>query len=358
MLDIYKLDTQEGIEKYNSLLANFDIIEPYFLIDAIDVFGEGYENLMFFLYENTQTGAFIFMPGYLKPVIIRDEETPYFDFTTPYGYTGPYFSKEVVEIDIIEFWNNVDTWYRNNNVVCEFIRFNLSNNHLHYSGICKKTMLNIKGKILDEETQWSSFDRKVRKNVNKAKREGLYSHIYYENVKDENIVEFFEIYRSTMVRTKAKESFFYSIEKFKKFIKENPLNCAVCTVYFEGTPISSELVLISKDSIYSFLGGTNEKYFDKRPNDFLKVELIHWARNNNIQFYILGGGYGFEDGIFKYKKAFFPNDIVNYYTGRKIIDKSVYSGLLEKTNAYRVSKGLLELDIKDESFFPLYKKMN
>jgi len=355
MLDIYKLDTKKGIEKYKSLLFAFDIVDPYFLIDYINVFDNGYENLRCFLYKNNETGAVIFMLGYLNPIVIDNKETGNFDFITPRGYTGPSYVNEVLEADILDFWKSVDYWYKKNKVVCEFVRFNLSNNHLHYSGNCLPTMLNIKGKILEEEAQWNSFNRKVRKNVNKAKRENLYSHISYEKITDNEIVAFFEIYTETMVRTKAKNVFFYSINKFKKFIKNNRQNCAICTIFFNEIPISSELILISKDSIYSFLGGTNDSFFEKRPNDFLKVELINWARKNNLKFYILGGGYGFEDGIFNYKKTFFPNDVVNYYTGRKIVDEKIYSELLEKTNKYRVSIGLLELDIEDESFFPLYR---
>jgi hypothetical protein len=359
MLDIYELDTKEGIEKYKYLLSESDIGDPYFLIDYINVFDKGYKNLRCFLYKNNETEAIIFMPGYLNPIVIDNEETGNFDFITTYGYSGPCFVNEVLESDILDFWKSVDYWYKKNKVVCEFIRFNLSNNHLHYSGNCLPTMLNIKGKILEEEeAQWNSFNRKVRKNVNKAKRDNLYSHISYEKITDNEIVVFFEIYTATMVRAKAKNVFFYSIDEFKKFIKNNPQNCAICTVFFNEIPISSELILISKDSIYSFLGGTNESFFEKRPNDFLKVEIINWARKNNLKFYILGGGYGFEDGIFNYKKAFFPNDVVNYYTGRKIVNKDIYIELLDKTNKFRVSIGLSNIELEDESFFPQYRNLN
>jgi len=88
------------------------------------------------------------------------------------------------------------------------------------------------------------------------------------NIEDDKISEFFNIFIETMVRTNAVEKFHYSLDEFKRFIKLNGQYCAICTVYFESKPIASELVLISEDSIYSFLGGTDENFVDKRPNDF------------------------------------------------------------------------------------------
>ncbi|WP_272152037.1 GNAT family N-acetyltransferase [Tenacibaculum aiptasiae] len=353
---VFEINSYEGKREYVSLLSSLDCINPYSQLDYMDVFSEGLENLVCFSYFNEVSDSRVIMPIHINPIQIEEEKTEFFDTVTPYGYSGPISSANASEIDVTEFWRNVDNWYFENNVVSEFVRFNLSNNHLNYSGEVVQTMLNIKGEILDEDIQWKSFDRKVRKNVNKAKRENLVGNVYFMSTIDEDkILEFYNIYIETMIRTNALEKFHYSLENFKKFIKFNNEYCAICTVYLDNTPIASELVLKSKDSIYSFLGGTDERFFDKRPNDFLKVKVIDWGRKQNLKYYVLGGGYGLEDGIFKYKKCFFPNDIVNYYTGRKIVNRELYTGLIEKTNKYRTSVGLLELDLKDESFFPLYK---
>jgi hypothetical protein len=356
MLNILKLNSLEGIEEYRTLLSSLNNSQPYCLLEYFDVFCGGFENLICFSFRSDNSESKILMTGYLKPITIGEERTDSFDFITPYGYTGPFFSSNTKQSDINEFWKTIDNWYQKNNVVTEFIRFNLSGNQEHYSGTVFPTMLNIKGQIIDEETQWSSFDAKVRKNVNKAKRENLYSEVYYGIIEDEKVSEFYDIYIKTMKRTDANESFFYTLEQFKIFIKYNPKHTAICTVYFDGTAISSELILVSDDTIYSFLGGTEENYFDKRPNDFLKIETLNWARKHNKKHYVLGGGYGFEDGIFKYKKAFFPNDVVPYYTGRKIINQDVYDDLVQNASRLRIVSGLEKLDVTDSSFFPLYNK--
>ncbi len=355
-LKIIEIKTLDQIECYKRVISDFKIAEPYALFDFINVFNNGIDNLICFIFVNND--ANIVMPGCLNPIKIDGEESGYFDFISPYGYTGPFCSKNITQQDLQKFWKGVDQWYSDHNVITEFIRFNLFENEAAYSGMVIPTMLNVKGNIIEEDDQWTSFDPKVRKNVNRAKREGLESVVHYLEVNDDAISEFHGIYIQTMKRTDAKESFFYTFEQFKSFINNNREYVAICTIYLEGKAISSELLLVSTDTIYSFLGGTNENYFDKRPNDFLKVEALNWARLNGKKYYVLGGGYGFEDGIFKYKKSFFPNDVVPYYTGRKILNQEVYNGLVEKVSQLRKDSGLQGLELSDSSFFPLYNKQN
>jgi hypothetical protein len=298
------------------------------------------------------------MPGYISNVSISNTQTEYKQFSSPYGYTGPLTSKEIDEKTINQFWIDINEWYSKNNVVTEFVRFNLFENFNYYNSTLHKTMLNVKGCIINEELQWKLFDSKVRKNVNKAKREGLISKIIYLDITDIEIECFYDIYIKTMIRTKASKKFYYNLSDFKSFIRNNPYNSAICNVYFEEKVISSELILVSKNSIFSFLGGTDEIFFDKRPNDFLKFELINWARRNGKDYYVLGGGYGYEDGIFKYKKSFFPNDIVTFFTGRKIVNDDIYIKLVKLNNTFRINNSLDPLSIEDESFFPLFNKID
>lgn len=359
MLDVLQLSSIEDVEKYKLLLSSLEDTMPHLLPEYFEVFGGGLENLICFSFNSDLTNARILMPGYLNPIKIVENETGYFDFITPYGYTGPLVSKNTSDIEIENFWEKVDEWYLNNHVVSEFIRFNLFGNERKYSGTIVSTMLNIRGAIVDRENQWLSFEHKVRKNVKKAQKEKLSSRIFYKDeISTKVIHDFHDIYIHTMKRTNAHEKFFFSFNDFEYFIINNPERTVICNIYCNDEIISSELVLVSDDSIYSFLGGTDEKYFNKRPNDFLKFEMINWARNFNKNYYVLGGGYGYEDGIFKYKKSFFPNDIVKYYTGRKVINREIYNELFVLNNKKRIEMGLEILNIDDTSFFPIYNKQD
>lgn len=356
MIYHYLLDSFQNIKKYQKILERVGK-NPYYTIEYLDSFGGGIDNASFFVYENPKTEALIIMLGYIRNIGANNSD--YKDFISPYGYQGPLSLHAGIE-DFEIFWKELNFWYKENNVISEFIRFSLFENYVSYNGQLVPTLLNIKGRILEEEEeQWMNFDRKVRKNVKRAKKSNLVSKIYFGEISESVIGIFYEIYNRTMKRTKAHNDFFYSFSDFSGFIKKNPELCAICVVYDNvNEPIASELILISENVIYSFLGGTLENHFDKRPNDFLKFEIINWARKNNFNYFVLGGGYGKEDGIYKYKKTFFPNEVVTYYTGRKIINDSIYNELVNLCNQQRKNEGLQALPIEDKSFFPLYRKLN
>ena len=118
--------------------------------------------------------------------------------------------------------------------------------------------------------------------------------------------------------------------------------------YKENVAISVELLLLSDKVVYSFLGGTDEEYFESRPNDLLKLEVINWSRKNGYDYYFLGGGKEEGDSLYQYKKDFFPKDRdQTFYTGRKILNDIIYNELVQN------NPKAIESDSKD--FFPLYR---
>jgi hypothetical protein len=117
--------------------------------------------------------------------------------------------------------------------------------------------------------------------------------------------------------------------------------------------ISSELVLIGAESVYSFLGGTDESCYDLRPNDLLKHEIIGWSRARGKRAFVLGGGFRPDDGIFRYKLAFAPKDGVrSFFVGRRIFDSAVYDALVR-------DRSLCDPDWSPlPGFFPAYRAPN
>ena len=87
-------------------------------------------------------------------------------------------------------------------------------------------------------------------------------------------------------------------------------------VVHEGKIISTELVIYGTENAYSYLGGTDRDYFDVRPNDYLKYEIIKWAKAKGLKNFVLGGGYGADDGIFQYKLCLAPHGEYDFYIGR------------------------------------------
>lgn len=267
----------------------------------------------------------------------RIEEGKYFDIITPYGYGG--------------FWGNVTNWDKlnkeynsycvSNGFISEFVRFELFTDYFtHYDGIVETRTHNVVRTLnLSLDEMWMDFKQKVRKNVNKAKSYNL-SCIIENN--DDHLDDFLRIYYSTMDRTGAEGKYYFSRGFFEdiSLMKDNIM---FFYVLYEGKIISTELVIYGSDNFYSYLGGTDRDYFDVRPNDYLKYEIIKWAKDKGLKNFVLGGGYGKDDGIYQYKLCFAPHGECDFYIGKKIVDEAKYNELCN-------IRGNIE-----SNFFPLYR---
>ena len=122
-------------------------------------------------------------------------------------------------------------------------------------------------------------------------------------------------------------------------------------VLLNGMAISTEFILLSSSTIFSYLGGTLAEFFHTRPNDFLKINVMDWGRENDRTHYVLGGGRSNDDQLYKYKKDFFPKeeDLI-YYTGRKIVLPEVYQKLVNRTLDKPEDFPSIE-----EGYFPAYR---
>ncbi|QFZ55888.1 GNAT family N-acetyltransferase [Oceanihabitans sp. IOP_32] len=356
-LVVHKIQNEYDFNVYKDTVNGFEVVNPFFMFLTPEKNESTYDGLRYFTLK-VEDKVLILMPFVLREIPYKLRNTIYYDVISPYGYSGPLFNKDMSRGYLLKFWELIDSWYKENNVVSEFIRFSLNNNCQFYSGTLIPTLSNVRGRLLDYEQQWASLKQKVRNNYRKAVNNNLKSHIVYNNVKDEDIERFYDIYISTMRRVNANTDYFYSLCYFKNIVRLCEGKIIFAFVYKDGIAISTELILTSNNTLYSYLGGTIMDYFSLRPNDFLKVEVMKWARLQHFKYYVLGGGREDFDNLYKYKKSFFPNDDdLVFYTGRKIINKAVYNELDKITNdEIGLDDGGLEKKGRKIGFFPAYRK--
>lgn len=267
------------------------------------------------------------------------EEGKYFDITAPYGYGG--------------FWGNISDWDKLNQTyteyclekhyICEFVRFELfTKYHDYYDGEVETRTHNVVRFLeMPIDEMWMDFKQKVRKNVKKANTYNLECII--ENT-DEHLDDFLRIYYSTMDRSNAEGAYYFS-KQFYEDLNEMKDNVMYFHVVYKGKIISTELVIYGAENCYSYLGGTDKEFFDVRPNDYLKYEIIKWAKGKGLKNFVLGGGYGADDGIYQYKLCLAPHGQYDFYIGRKIFDMNLYDKLV----------ALRGEDELNEKYFPLYR---
>jgi hypothetical protein len=356
-LNVYELQSTENIALYKTSLEDVGCDSAYYCYELLTSGASGQQQLHFFRYEAEDGSLLAVMPFALRPIILNDTDTGYFDVSSPWGYNGPYFKTGLSEALIADFWLMVDAWYLEHNVVAEFLRFNFFGNYKGYTGKAVHTLLNVKGDITNWETFWSNLKSNTRNQFRKAAKMGLEFEMWYGDIPEKKIADFYTVYIGTMDRRDAVDSFYHPLEYFVNFQKYNSKKCGVGLVYAEGKPISSEFFLIADQTMFSFLGGTDSDYFKLRPNEYLKINAVAWANKKGLHYYMIGGGLsdGTEDKLYQYKKKYFPmDDDIDFYTGRKVVMPKAYLALVQMASIDM--DGDTALVHIDTGFFPKYRQ--
>lgn len=336
--------TIQQAEAWDALVRGFSNYDVYYLSGYVKEFrlhGDG-EPLLFYGEADGVRGINVVM----KRDIAADPHfagslpaDTYFDFATPYGYGGWLLEGKGDPAPIFETYRE---WCKEHGIVSEFVRFSLfsSSRERYYGEVIPRTNNVVRALDRPMDEMLMDFEHKVRKNLKKAEASGL--EIRIDTVGDD-LTDFLRIYRATMDRNHAENEYYFS-EEFYRQINTMNGHFAYFHVLYQGMVISTELVLMGTDTMYSYLGGTDEEYFAYRPNDFLKYHIIRWGFEHGYRQFVLGGGYGADDGIFRYKKSFAPGGIVRFYTGQAVFDSTGYDALCA-----------LRTDLPNSGFFPRYR---
>ena len=295
--------------------------------------------------------------GVLFPLILRsiDQEEwasgpdGLVDLAGPYGYGGPF---RWGDVDDAAFWREFQRWANSRRVVSCFTRLSLFGDEILSPTGCEQ--LNapnvVRSLHLAPDALWMDYEHKVRKNVKRAQREGVYVEV---DASAARLDDFFSIYNGTMDRRGASPAYYFDRNFFLRLIRDLEGQFMFFHALHDGALVSTELVLVSENYIYSFLGGTKGEAFELRSNDLLKHEIILWGQRSGKRAFVLGGGYGGPDGIFRYKLSFAPKGEVPFRTSKMVFECDAYDRLVAMRAAWEVRQGR-EWQPRP-GFFPAYR---
>jgi hypothetical protein len=345
-MELYKIVTINQSELWDNIVKSFKNYDVSYLngyAKAFQIHGDGEPFLFYYNDGRTRAINVVMKRDIAKSKNFKDKLplNTWYDLSTPYGYGGFWIEGEGYEKVNIAY----DLFCKENGFISEFVRFNLfSNYRLHYNGSTETHTKNVVRTLeLPLDEMMMDFEHKVRKNLKKANQAELQVEI---DSTGSRLDDFLDVYYGTMNRTSAKNDYFFS-KDFFKMLNEIESNYVYVHILYESKVISTELVLFGTENCYSFLGGTNQDYFYLRPNDLLKYEIIKWAKGKGLKRFVLGGGYGSDDGIFRYKKSFAPSGLYDFYIGKKIFDEEKYEELLKMRGN--------EVIPTSDAFFPRYR---
>lgn len=297
--------------------------------------------------------------GILYPVIVRPfSEEPWgapgmagCDLTTAYAYGGP-FAWNFAESDAAAFWIRFDAWAREIGAATSFARLSLFPEiMIPFNGPTLDRGPNVIRRLdVSDEELWSSYEGKVRRNVQRARRENV---TVVPDFLGQRLDDFLRVYDSTMDRREAKSHYYFPRGLFESLISELPGRFVFMHALVGGKVVSSDLMLLSERNAYYWLGGSLAESFALRPNDLLKHETFLLCRSLGKKRVILGGGYLPDDGLLKYKRSFAPGSEAPFRTGARTYDPDLSNRLVERRRAWEIAQGRAWSPA--EGYFPPYR---
>jgi hypothetical protein len=282
---------------------------------------------------------------------------PGVDVISPYGYGGATFEGDDADRktaeELLEY--ALHSFFVQMNVVSEFVREDLFTEHLaaRHDGEHLVQQQNVVVDLrIPMEERWLRYVPKVRESVRHAERAGL-------RVEISNSASFLEpflgIYYDTMKRDHAKEYYFFPLDKLQHLHDSLQPNGGLqyALVFLQDRVISAQLLVLSADTMYSFLSGTDAAYFKSRPAELLKHKIIAWGHDKGYKSFVIGGGLKANDGLFRFKKAFEPSGLMDFWVRRVVWDKEQYDLLVADREKWKMGKGRTWRP--EPSFFPAYR---
>jgi hypothetical protein len=284
-----------------------------------------------------------------EPWVVEAQFRGLHDIITPYGYGGAF--RLDGNSEQTSFWSEFGRWAVEQNVVSMFMRMSLFSDQLEpFEGQLRTIGENIVVQLMEPlDIIIAGYKHKVRTNVDKARRNGLYAIVDYNG---EFLSSFLEIYYQTMDRNKAKLEYYFPRSFFQEVIDNLPGQYVFFHISDGDEILSTELVLLSAHRAYSYLGGTKAESFPLRPNDLLKHEIIVWGKNRGLRQLVLGGGYAPNDGIYRYKKSFASYGGVDFCVGTKVFSTNLYEALVTSRYSYERKRGSIGMA---NGYFPEYR---
>ncbi len=303
-------------------------------------------NLIPFLFVFESGDDFIAIPLLKRPI----ENTPYFDCTSVYGYTGPISNldfKDIPECLILAFKGCFLQFLKEQNIVSVFSRIHpiINKNFaafdvfdLHQTGKTIAIDLQIS---LDE--QRLKYRRAYRQKINQLRNKGYEVKIAET---EEELKTFVNIYLAGMEKVGASSAYFFDEQYFQELLTAKDFKCFLLLAYYNNNITAGALLTIADQFMQVHLTGTANEYANDSPMKLLFDEASILARQHQLKYMHIGSGVGgAEDSLFHFK-AGFSDLFFDFKSLRIVANQQVYNELTFKRNSTQSVA---------ENLFPAYR---
>lgn len=316
--------------------------------------GEGVAR--FFVY---QEGVhFVGLPLLLRPVKavpgLEAVGANLYDATSVYGYAGPVASHAEMPASVLRvFRESMKQTLLDAGVVALFSRLHPLIDQVPWlSGLgeCPSAGVTISINLeLPVEVQRARYRKDHKWGVNKLRRSGI------ECIHDKDrlfLDEFVSLYRETMERVGAQQSYFFDRLYFQQLLSDLNPDAHLFVCLYEKSVVCGG-VFIECDGIVQYhLSGTVNDFLKQAPMKLLLDEVRLWATQRGATVFHLGGGVGAqEDSLFQFK-AGFSDRRHDFKMWRWVVDPDAYKSLCEAKTRWNKDHGVR---VASTGYFPEYR---
>lgn len=281
---------------------------------------------------------------FIKQVIEQDiAEGTYYDIETAYGYGGPLANTQ--DVGFLErFEESFLQYCREANIIAEFIRFHplLGNQTIFKKDI--QVQHNRSTVWLDltkdiDDIWMNQICTKNRNVIRKCEKNGL-------SVKISTDYDAFRsIYYDTMQKVGAGE-FYYFDERYFADMKGSS-HTALLSVMQEDEMIAGAVFMRYGRFFHYHLSGSRRDALKLSPNNIMLWEAIKYGKALGCEIFHFGGGLtdSMEDNLFRFKSKF-SREYADFYIGKRIHNRQIYDGLIQKWEEEHGRKAVLLLEYR------------
>lgn len=348
-LKVYSIQQSQ---EWDAIVRSFKSFDVYYLsgyVKAFQIHGDG-EPLLFYYESHDLRGINVVMK---RDVALDSQFTgkieagKYYDFVTPYGYGGWLLEGES---DGRELFKLYEDWCFKHQIVSEFVRFHpvLRNHSTH--GVGEKYDVQALGGTIamdlsSPEVIWQNMISKNRNMIRKAQKTGV---VIYNGRYPEIFEKFRVVYNGTMDKDKADPYYYFEPAFYKSVLNDLAGEAQVFYAEFEEKVIAASIILRANGCLNYHLSGSLREYSNFAPGNLLLYQAALWGYANGCRTFHLGGGVGSqEDGLYKFKAAFYRGTPCRFHIGRKVFNKEMYDRFVEM----RRETG----NLVNSCFFPMYR---
>jgi hypothetical protein len=292
-------------------------------------------------------------PFFLRPVrtlpfasTLADER---WDAFTPH-YTGPMVVAGEPGSGSGSYSTLFAEYCRQNRIIAEFAHLNpwhAREECLERSCIVPNRELVYVDLTWTPEQIWSkSFSSDCRRQMNRA-RDAKVVVRRAESAAD--VAAFHRLHTDTMDRRQAQDKYYHAPDDFQEFFEQLPKNCFIQLAEYDNQLVAASLFFHDRHDLYWDLSSVDLKFAHARPVYAIVRDAIQWGSAAGKKRMLLGGGYQFGDGVFRFKTNFSPLR-VHFAIYKRIHDESAYAALTRAWSAHHNGA-------QPSEFFPAYRSV-